>query len=138
MNEIEVKVTAKKSRKYFIMYWKDPVSGVREERSTKKTERRDADREAAKWEAELRAGLDNRDGRRMTWEECRDLFWERRITEETPVNTRGSFTTAFNHMERLVNPQMLSSMTTATLATYQRKLREAGVRKRPWRATCGR
>ena len=42
MNEIEVKVTANRSRKYFIMYWRDPVSDVREERSTKKTKRRDA------------------------------------------------------------------------------------------------
>ena len=129
MNDVEVKVSKNGSRKYFIMYWKDPVSGVREQRSTKKTKRRDALRVAAQWEAEIRAGRDNRDGRRMTWDQFRDLFWDQRITEDTPKKTRYQFSVAFNHMERLVNPLMLSSMTTATLATYQKRLRATGVRK---------
>ena len=53
MNEIEVKITANRSRKYFIMYYHDPVTDVREQRSTKRTKRRDADRVAAQWEAEF-------------------------------------------------------------------------------------
>ena len=46
-----------------IMYFDNPVTGEREQRSTKKTHRRDAEREAAKWEAELREGRYRRDSR---------------------------------------------------------------------------
>ena len=128
MNEIEVKVTKNGSRKDLTMYWDDPVSGVRKQRSTKKTKRNAANRVAAQWELELRSGRDTGEGRRMTWKQFRDLFWERRITEETPANTRKAFASAFNQLEALVNPLKLSSMTTSTLATFQRKLRATGVR----------
>ena len=122
MNEIEVKVTADRSRKYYIMYYVDPLTRLREQRSTKKTKRRDADREAAKWDAALRAGRDNRDGRRMTWDQFRDLYYDDKLAH-APVNTQKAFATAFYHLESLINPKMLASLTSAVMATFQRKLR---------------
>ena len=48
MDEIRVKVTRHGRRKYLVMYYDDPLTGKREQRSTKQTKRREAEREAAK------------------------------------------------------------------------------------------
>ena len=126
MNEIEVKVTANRSRKYFIMYWRDPVSDVREERSTKKTKRRDALRVAARWEAELRSGKYSKQSRRVTWEQFRDTYFEDKLAG-SPRRTQESVATAFNHLEQSINPKMLSSLTSATVSRFKRELRNVGV-----------
>ena len=118
MNEIEVKVTANKSRKFYQMYYVDPTTRLHVTRSTKETKYKAALVAAAKWQQEICSGRDNPDGRRMTWDQFRDVFWERRIGDDTPDNTAGQFRTAMNHLERLANPAMLSSVTTPAVADF--------------------
>jgi len=125
MNEISVKVTKHGNRKYLVMYYDDPVTGKRHQRSTRKTTRRDADRAAAKWEAELREGR-YKPASKMSWQD----FRERYETEKLEGMSRGmqdSTTTAFNHLERIINPQKLASVTADVLSRYQATLRRHGM-----------
>jgi hypothetical protein len=70
MSEIKVKVTRNGGRKYLTMYYECPLTGKRTQRSTKVTKRRDAEREAMRWETELRSGQYVAPSR-MSWEQFR-------------------------------------------------------------------
>ena len=50
MDDIKVKVTRNGGRKYLTMYYDCPITGKRTQRSTRETKRRDAEREAMRWE----------------------------------------------------------------------------------------
>src|SRR5262245_20187179 len=71
--EIQVKVTRSGSRRFLIMYFDDPASGKRIQRSTKQTRQKDAEKEAGKWEAELRSGQ-YKPPSKVTWDEFRERF----------------------------------------------------------------
>ena len=73
MDSIKVKVTTHGERRFLVMYYDDPVTGKRIQRSTKKAKRRDGERVAAVWEAELREGR-YKPARSTTWEEFREPF----------------------------------------------------------------
>jgi len=107
------------------MYYDDPVTGKREQRSTKKTNRRDAERVAAKWEAELNAGLYHRDSR-MSWEQFRERFLDEYLASK-PERTIAAYQTALNHFERIVNPKYLRSVDSGILSRFQAELRKEGV-----------
>src|SRR4030095_11934792 len=51
MSEISVKVTKFKDRKFWLMYYDDPLTGKRPTRSTKETTEAGARKAAGKWEA---------------------------------------------------------------------------------------
>ena len=55
-SEIEVRVVKYPDRKYLMMRYIDPITGKQIARSTRTTKRWEAERLAAKWEAELREG----------------------------------------------------------------------------------
>ena len=50
IDDIKVKVTRNGGRKYLTMYYDCPITGKRTQRSTRETKRRDAEREAMRWE----------------------------------------------------------------------------------------
>ena len=56
MHEIQVNIVSRNNRPHFYMRYKDPVTGKQPERSTGKSNRREAEKVAAKWEAELQEG----------------------------------------------------------------------------------
>ncbi|MDA7980053.1 MAG: hypothetical protein MPJ50_14900 [Pirellulales bacterium] len=72
-DQIKVKVTRHGKRKFLIMYYDDPITGKREQRSTKETTQRAAERAAAKWEAELREGR-YKPASKITWAEFRQRY----------------------------------------------------------------
>ena len=59
-NEIKVSVVKYRDRKNLMMRYKDPISGVLYARTTKTTNKRDAERAAAKWEADAVAEVQAR------------------------------------------------------------------------------
>lgn len=126
MNEIKVKVTKHGRRKFLVMYYDDPVTGKREQRSTKKTSRRDAERVAAKWEAELQAGKYHRDSR-ITWDEFRERYEDEKLAADSEHMQKAT-ATAFNHLERVIAPKYLRSMTTSLVSQFQTKLRAEGMK----------
>jgi hypothetical protein len=73
MSEISVTLLKRVGQDAFYMQYTHPETGRKIPRTTGKTVRRDAERVAAKWEAELRAGRDNRLGR-IRWEEFRRRY----------------------------------------------------------------
>ena len=99
MNEIRVKVTRHAGRKYLVMYYDDPMTGRRHQRSTKQTRRREAERESAKWEADLRSGR-YKPGGNISWEEFR-LRYEEEVLPSLAVKTDIMAGTVFNSVERM-------------------------------------
>ena len=73
MEDIKVHVTKYPDRKNLVMRYVDPESGRQAQRSTGTTNERDANRVAAKWEAELREGCYNRPAK-IGWAEFRRMY----------------------------------------------------------------
>ncbi|QDU27765.1 Tyrosine recombinase XerC [Anatilimnocola aggregata] len=123
MDEITVKVTKYADRRFWLMYYDCPMSGNRETRSTKQDKQKDAEKVAAKWEAELREGrykpLVN-----IGWAEFRERY-EAEVVPRMAVTTRSAIATTLNSIERILNPQRLRDLTEERLSYYQSKLRAA-------------
>ena len=127
MDTIKVKVTRHGGRKFLVMYYDDPVTGKREQRSTKQTKRREADREAAKWESELREGR-YKPASSITWPEFRERYEdERLITKSSKMQSATS--AAFNHFEKLVGADRLAKVNTEAISLYQSELRKTGIKE---------
>ncbi len=126
LNGLKVKVTRNKGRKYLIAYYDDPITGKREQRSTKTTKMRDAERFAAVWEAELRDGRYRRDSR-IEWTDFRQRY-EDEHAASLARNSQDAITAAFNHLERIINADRLANLTPDVLSRFQATLRREGMR----------
>ena len=102
-NEIKVTVTKYADRKYFVMRYVDPVTGKRHSRTTRATTRREAERMAAKWEAELQEGRIP-GPYNISWTEFRERYEAEKLASLAKA-TADSASTAMNHLERLINPE---------------------------------
>src|SRR3954452_14678462 len=101
-DEIKVHVCKYPDRDNLVMRYVDPFTGRQVQRSTGTKVRRDAEKAAGKWEAELREGRYKAQSR-MTWEEFRDKY----ETEVLPSKANGTGdckSTAFNHIEAMIMP----------------------------------
>ncbi len=121
-HEINVVVVRYGDRKYLMMRYKDPVTGKQIARSTGTTNRKKAERTAAKWESELREGR-YAPNSNITWEAFRDRV-EDEVLPGLAKNTSNLVKTSFNSIERLLNPRCLRDVTAERLSYYQSKLRE--------------
>ena len=126
-NEIKVTVTKYANRKYFIMRYADPVTGKRHPRSTRATTRREAERAAAKWEAELQEGRYQAPCN-ISWKEFRERYEGEKLASLAKA-TLESASTAMNHLERLISPKNLMVLTPTILSKLQAKMRQAGMRE---------
>ncbi len=126
MREIRVSVVDY-GRKYLMMRYVDPITGKQKARSTKTTGRRDAERVAAKWEAELREGR-YKPPARMTWADFRERYEDEKLpslAERTAEPVRA----VFNHVEAILNPARLGDLTAETLSYFQAQLRKLGLKE---------
>lgn len=123
MSEITVHVMKYGDRPSLVMYYFDPMTGKRITRSTGTGRKKDADKAAGAWQAELRAGkyqpISN-----ITWEAFRDRY-ESEVAPGMAECTGRMISTAFNSIERVLSPQRLRDLTPERLSFYQSKLREA-------------
>ena len=123
-DEIKVHVVDSK-RTFLYMRYVDPVSGKATERTTGTNRRRDAERTAAKWEAELR------DGRyaapsRITWGD----FWQRYETEVLDTkaeSTAGKALAVRSVIEQTRPVERLAEIDAAWLSGWQAALRDRGL-----------
>jgi integrase len=120
-----VKVSRRSGRKFIFAYYDDPISGKRVERSTKCTNMRDAERFAGNWERELLSGTYRHDPK-MSWEVFRERYEKERLSSLSP-RTLEAFSSAANHLERVVDPMLLRSITTGVMSQFQSKLRDEGM-----------
>ena len=113
-------------RKYLMMRYTDPITGKRHARSTGTENKREAERIAAKWEADLNAGRYNSPNK-ITWAEFRMRYEEEKLSS-LAEKTQGSGASAMNHLERVINPDRLGKVTSATLSRFQSELRKEGMK----------
>ena len=121
MNDINVMVVRYGDRKFLMMRYRDPVTGKQIARSTGSTSRKQAERTAAKWEAELREGR-YAPKSNITWEAFRDRV-EEEVLPSLADNTDNLYKTTFNSIERSINPQYLRDVTAERISIFQSKLR---------------
>ena len=126
-NEIKVTVTKFADRPCFVMRYFDPVTGKRHARSTEATTRREAERAAAKWEAELQEGRYQAPCN-ISWKEFRERYEGEKLASLAKA-TADSASTAMNHLERLISPKNLTVLTPTILSKFQAKLRQGGMRE---------
>ena len=96
-------------------------------RSAKTTVRREAERLAAQWEKELCEGKYHAPTN-TSWEAFRERFEDEKLSALSQ-NTAEATSTAFNHLERIINPEMLSALTPAVLSRFQAELRRTGIKE---------
>jgi len=123
MNAITVKVTKYSGRKFYVMYWEDPLTRKRCYESTKRTTRSKAERVAAVREAELLEGR-YKPATNTTWQEFRERY-EDEVLTSLAERTDKAVGTVFNKVEALVHPQKLSDLNADRLSEYQSGLRKA-------------
>ena len=118
MHEINVNVTKYADRKYWIMYHRDST-GKKITRSTKKTNERDANREAAKWEAELREGR-YRQSNNITWVEFRDRY----EAEGAPKSDESlhKIWVTFRLVEQIIKPVKLTDVNAEAISRWIAKM----------------
>lgn len=125
-DEIHVKVTKYTDRTNWVMYYHDPVTEKMVTKSSGEPTQRGAEREAGKWEADLRSGR-NRHNSRMTWEAFRDKY-ELEKLPSLAEKTRAAARSAMNHLERVIDPKKLRSVNSATISRLQADLRKEGMK----------
>jgi integrase len=124
-NELKVTVIRRSGRRFLTMRFVDPVTGKQKTRSTKTSSRRDAERVAAKWEAELQEGRYHEPSR-ITWDEFRERYEDEKLSSLSS-NTAEATSAAFNHLEKIVNPRNLNALNPAILSRFQAELRKTGI-----------
>ncbi len=123
MND-EIKVSVLVRRGKFFMRYSSPETGRPVEKRAKVSTRKDAEKEAGKWQAELREGRYQKPSR-MTWEAFRDYY----ATNALPAvasSTAITYEASLNAFERITNPQKLADVTTSRLTAFATKLRSDG------------
>jgi integrase len=125
-DQIKVHVVAYKNRPNLVMRYVDPLTGKQVAKSAKTSKRRDAERKAAKWEAELREGRYQKPSR-VTWEEFRDRYDHERLSTLSE-RTMEAATTAFNHLERVLAPKLLAAITSDVMSRFQASLIDEGMK----------
>lgn len=135
MPDVQVQVSAHAKRKYWVMWYIDPVTEQRKRQSTKveigetSTEQRkskeQAQRKAWEWEQELRRDNVLPDPN-ITWETFCERYHRQKLAALSQ-RTQDAADTAFNHVDRLINPARLRSLTAEVLSGFQEKLRDEGL-----------
>jgi len=121
-----------RGRKYLYLRYICPEIGKPIEKSAKTADQKTAEREAGKWEAELREGRYQRPNR-MTW----DTFYDYYTVNALPAlasSTTLTYMATLNVFARHCHPQKLSDVTTARVTRFSTALREEGAAE----ATVGR
>lgn len=129
-DEVKVHVVEFSDRKFYMMQWLDPMTGRKQTRSTKvvrtglKRDRTEAERVAAKMEAELREGR-YKSPSRITWPEFRQRY-EDEVVAGLADRTADKIGSMFNMVEEILSPQRLRDLTEIRISHYAAKLREMG------------
>ena len=91
-------------------------------RATGTTKQRDAERKAAKWEAELREGRYQKRCK-MSWEDVRTYYSDNALPG-LAVASMSCYETTLNVFERAPNPQRLTDVTTERVTAFVTELRK--------------
>src|SRR4051794_1528398 len=127
MDEIKVKVIEYADRSHYLMAYKCPLSGKRKWKATEvardgsKKARAEAEREAGKWQAELREGR-YKPKNRTTWAEFRERY-EDEVLPKLSKETEKKVQTAFGLVEEFMAPKRVADLTTEALSRWMLKIK---------------
>lgn len=121
-DEIKVTLLRRTGQRIWYMQYKHPETGRKIPRTTSKTNRRDAERVASKWEESLRSGKDNRLGR-MPWAEFRQRY-ESEVVTGLAGSTEAKVAATFAKVEAHIHPAKLGNVTTDAMQRLQQALRD--------------
>ena len=113
-DEIRVHVVNYK-RKSLYMRYTDPVTGKQVTKSTGTHRRKEAERLAHKWEADLNEGRYKAPSK-VTWFEFRDRY-EHEVVTALAERTAGKVSAVFNAVERHLNTHKLANLTADRIST---------------------
>jgi hypothetical protein len=85
--EITVCVITVKDRPNLYMRYRDPISGRSEVKSAGMRNRREAEKVAAKWEADLGAGRYSQ-GAKISWQDFRERYEDEKLASLADTDTR--------------------------------------------------
>lgn len=115
---VKVLVRDKGAGRNLLLYYVDPATSLEVSRSSGTRDGKEALKAAARWEDELIAyrGRDD-DG----WRLFRDRFRDEHLVTLSS-KSYDSFTTALNHLDRLILPASVAEVTAGVLSLFQAKL----------------
>jgi integrase len=124
--EIKVHVVDYGAGRNLMMRYRDPYTGRHVAKTTGTRNEKEALREAAKWEDDLRNGR-YKSPSRVTWEEFRDKY-ESEVARGLAKGTQIRISGVFDGVEEHINPVRVRDVTAERLSHYVKKLRKAGLK----------
>lgn len=115
---IRVLVRKKPDREHLLLYFIDSLTGREVSKSAGTGNLAEAQKEAGRWEDELRQHRGDADD---GWKYFRDRFRDEHLAALSP-RSRASYKTALNHYQRLMNPGTVSQITVSAVSVFQSKL----------------
>lgn len=115
---IRVKIRQKGDREHLLLYYVDPFSGRERSRSAETANRKEAERAAAKWEAEL---LEFHGEHGDGWDAFKQRFSDEHLAFKA-TKTRSSYHTAFNVFEDFSKVKRLSQVTNSMMSLFAAEL----------------
>ena len=127
MNDtVRVHLVQEKDRQNLTMRYRDPITGRQVKRSAETSNRKEAERRAHKWEAEINEGR-YRAPSKISWEEFRQRYENEKLSS-LAQGTRDAAASALNHLERVISPERMTALTSGTMSRFQADLRKEGMR----------
>ncbi|MEZ6049172.1 MAG: site-specific integrase [Planctomycetaceae bacterium] len=111
-------------RKNLVLRYMDPMTEKFKTKSAETKNRKEAEKAAARWEAELRSG-NYKVPSRISWEDFRERYENEHVTALS-TDTMDKVNSVFNVFERIVSPKKLTKVTADRISYYQAELRRLG------------
>jgi len=121
-HEIKVYVCEYPDRANLVMIYADPISGRRKSKSAGTSNRKEAEKAAAVWEAALRDGRYSSPSK-TTWLEFRNRY-ESEVMPGLAAGTQSRIDTVFDRIVAVLNPQRLRDITSQRLSWLVAELRK--------------
>jgi integrase len=119
---IKVFIRRQPDRKHLSLYYRDPITRKERTRSAGTADKGEAERAAARWEAEL-LQFHGADG--SGWQAFRDRFHDEHLAFKA-ANTKTSYNTALTTFERLCHITGVNQITSSMVSTYAARLLRDG------------
>jgi integrase len=128
---VKVRVVEFHDRPCFQLQWRDPITGRKKtktsgiERTGRKRERTEAERVAAKFEAELREGRYH-SPLKTTWAEFKERYETEKLAS-LALRTGDKTANVLGWVEKVLKPNRLAELTAGRISYLQAQMREAGL-----------
>ena len=123
MEDINVIVVRRKDRRFLNLRYQCPITGEKIERSSGTANRKQAQKQAGEWQAELRAGKSTRGSAK--WAAFREAY-EDNCSLRLRQQTLGKVASMFNVVEDIMRPDSLRRINPQWISLLQKRLLKGG------------